>query len=310
MEYFWIVLPKMGGFLLLVLIGFLASRLGVVKKEALTSISGFLIKIVLPALVISLIWENHTTVFTLFHYGRIVLWQIGAYLLLALTGFLVSRVFKLPGSVRNVFCGCMVGGNFGFLVIPLIMALFAEAGGDKYIPICSVVDTTVVWTLGLLLFVGLSGKQENLWKKVVSTPIFISILIGMALTTFAVPVPALVMDVVTAVGETSYSWGLIYLGCSIGFMEFGGILRYKSVLLLAVCKLVAAPVAVYAIVSHFLPQTESLLLMLITGAPTMTSSSMLARQYNLNEDYASAAVVVTTLLCMATLPLLFLITAL
>ena len=169
MEYFWIVLPKMGGFLLLVLIGFLASRLGVVKKEALTSISGFLIKIVLPALV---------------------------------------------------------------------------------------------------------------------------------------------MDVVTAVGETSYSWGLIYLGCSIGFMEFGGILRYKSVLLLAVCKLVAAPVAVYAIVSHFLPQTESLLLMLITGAPTMTSSSMLARQYNLNEDYASAAVVVTTLLCMATLPLLFLITAL
>ena len=152
MEYFWIVLPKMGGFLLLVLIGFLASRLGVVKKEALTSISGFLIKIVLPALVISLIWENHTTMFTLFRYGRIVLWQIGAYLLLALTGFLVSRVFKLPGSVRNVFCGCMVGGNFGFLVIPLIMALFAETGGDKYIPICSVVDTIVVWTLGLLLF--------------------------------------------------------------------------------------------------------------------------------------------------------------
>ena len=309
MEYFWIVLPKMGGFLLLVLIGFLASRLGVVKREALTSISGFLIKIVLPALVVSLIWENHTTVFSLLYYGRIVLWQIGAYLLLACVGLLASRIFKLPGTVRNVFCGCMVGGNFGFLVIPLILALFEETGGDKYIPICSVVDTAVVWTLGLLLFLGRSGRRENICKKVVTTPIFISIFIGLALTTFSVPVPALVMDVVTAVGDTSYSWGLIYLGCSIGFMTFGGILRYRSVLLLAACKLVVVPVIVYVIASRFLPQMESLLLMLITGAPTMTSSSMLARQYKLNEDYASAAVVVTTLLCMVTLPLLFLNTA-
>ena len=131
MEYFWIVLPKMGGFLLLVLIGFLASRLGVVKREALTSISGFLIKIVLPALVVSLIWENHTTVFSLLYYGRIVLWQIGAYLLLACVGLLASRIFKLPGTVRNVFCGCMVGGNFGFLVIPLILALFEETEGTS-----------------------------------------------------------------------------------------------------------------------------------------------------------------------------------
>lgn len=310
MEYFWIVLPKMGGFLLLVLIGFMAARLGVVKKEAMPSISGFLIKVVLPALVISLIWENHTTVFSLIHYGRIVLWQIGAYLLLACTGILVSRIFKLPESIKNVYRGCMVGGNFGFLVIPLIMALFGEAGGDKYIPICSVVDTTVVWTLGLSLFLGRTGKKENPWKRVAGNPIFISILIGLVLTTFSIPVPSLITDVVTSVGDTSYSWGLIYLGCSIGLMEFGGILKYKSVLLLAASKLLVVPVIVYAIASRFLPQTESLLLMLITGAPSMTSSSMLASQYHLNEEYTSAAVVVTTLLCMVTLPLLFLITAL
>ena len=78
-----------------------------------------------------------------------------------------------------------------------------ETGGDKYIPICSVVDTAVVWTLGLLLFLGRSGRRENICKKVVTTPIFISILIGLALTTLSVPVPALVMDVVTAVGDTS-----------------------------------------------------------------------------------------------------------
>ena len=53
MNYMIAVLPKMCGFLLLVLIGFAASRTGIVKKEAMPSISGFLLKIALPALTIS-----------------------------------------------------------------------------------------------------------------------------------------------------------------------------------------------------------------------------------------------------------------
>ena len=42
MNYMIAILPKMAGFLLLVLIGFTASRIGVIKKEAMPSISGFL----------------------------------------------------------------------------------------------------------------------------------------------------------------------------------------------------------------------------------------------------------------------------
>lgn len=50
MNYMMAILPKMGGFLLLVLIGFTASRTGIIKKEAMPSISGFLLRIALPAL--------------------------------------------------------------------------------------------------------------------------------------------------------------------------------------------------------------------------------------------------------------------
>lgn len=308
MEYFWIVLPKMAGFLMLVCIGVIVTRLGIIKKEAMSSISGFLIKVVLPALTISLIWENQTTIFSMAGYGRIVIWQVVVYFFMAGMGILTGRIFSVPKHVRNVYHGCMVGGNYGFLVIPLIMALFAETGGNQYIPICSVVDTTVVWTLGFTLFTNGVGEKENPWKKIVLNPIFISILIGLFLTTCSIPVPSQIMDVISGVGNTSYSWGLIYLGCSIGFMEFRGILRYKSVLLLAMVKLLVVPMLVFLVSSRFLPQLESLLLMLISGAPSMTTSSMIARQYHLEEEYASSAVMVTTLLCMVTLPVLFLVT--
>ncbi len=37
----------------------------------------------------------------------------------------------------------------------------------------------------------------------------------------------------------------------------------------------------------------------------MTTSSMIAEQYHLDEEYASTAVVTTTLFCMLIIPLLF-----
>ena len=189
MNYMIAILPKMAGFLLLVLIGFTASRIGVIKKEAMPSISGFLLKIVLPALTISLIWENQTTFYTMARYGRMVIAQILMYFIMAAGGILGSRICHLSGTTSNVHRGCSVGGNYGFLVIPLIMTLFGDQGGNVYIPICSVIDTTLVWTLGFTLFTNGVGQKENPWKKIIMNPIFISIILGLCLTSFHIPVP-------------------------------------------------------------------------------------------------------------------------
>ena len=66
----------------------------------------------------------------------------------------------------------------------------------------------------------------------------------------------------------------------------------------------------YILTGPILPETERVVLMLIAGAPSMTTSCMIAGQYGLDEDYASTAVFVTTICCMVTIPLLFLTSAL
>ena len=115
MNYMIAILPKMAGFLLLVLIGFTASRIGVIKKEAMSSISGFLLKIVLPALTISLIWENQTTFYTMARYGRMVIAQILMYFIMAAGGILGSRICHLSGTTSNVHRGCSVAVIMDFL---------------------------------------------------------------------------------------------------------------------------------------------------------------------------------------------------
>ena len=45
MNYMMAILPKMGGFLLLVLIGFTASRTGIIKKEAMPPFPDFYLRL-------------------------------------------------------------------------------------------------------------------------------------------------------------------------------------------------------------------------------------------------------------------------
>ena len=82
------------------------------------------------------------------------------------------------------------------------------------------------------------------------------------------------------------------------FVAWRGILRREGMASIAA-------LAVYLISRRFVPEYLSIFLMLVAGAPVMSTSCTICRQYALDEEYAAAAVYVTTLGCMASIPLLF-----
>lgn len=306
MEYFWLILPRLLSFLLLILIGVVAVRMKIVTKENLPVLSGLLLKIVLPLLTIDLLCERQITFADLLSFREMILWQMGLYLLLAGTGILCTWLMRMKYPQSNVHRGCMVGGNYAFVVIPLIYALFDGTYGTQYIPICSTVDTVVVWTLGLTLFTWTRGSKGAASFKKLWNPIIGSVIIGLCINSFSIPMPDMVMATISQVGGTSASWGLIYMGCSLCFIEKLSPGNLKRILVLAVAKLFLVPLLIYALASRFLPKTESIILMLIAAAPSMTTSVMIAKQYDLDVDYAAEAVSVTTIGCMVSVPLLFL----
>lgn len=310
MHYLMIILPKLLSFLLLIGLGYLISRLGLIRQEGLSSLSALLIRVVLPCLTVSLMHQRGTTFVSLFRCRQLVLWQLGGYLVLAAVGIGCTRLLGLKGTRANVHRGCMVGGNFAFVVIPMIMALYAGTEGEQYVPICSAVDTIVVWTLGLALFThGTGDRGEPLLKtlgKRLLNPIILAIVGMLVLNSLGIALPELVLELCGDIGNISYSLGLIYVGCSVFYLKKGSLSLLKPVSLILLTKLFLVPLLMYAAASRFLPETEAVILLLILGAPSMTTSVMIADQYQLDTDYAATAVFVTTLGCMVTLPLLFL----
>ncbi len=315
MDYFIIIAPKLVTFFLLIALGFLISKVGIFPQSCLPSISAFLLKVVLPCLTVSLLCERGTTWSDLADFHGIVIGQMLSYVLLALAGLLSVKLLRIRVvRTANVHIGCMIGDNYGFVVIPILMALYTPENGQQYIPICSAVDTLMVWTLGLYFFTRGIEKAGEPWYRILlkrlCNPILISIILILTLNSLSVTLPTPVLDVCTNVGNISYSLGMIYIGCSICFLKKGSLGCLKTLWLLVAAKLYLMPLLIYAVTGSFLTETERVVVMLIAGAPSMTTSCMIANEYSLDEDYASTAVFVTTICCMVTIPLLFLTSAL
>lgn len=191
------------------------------------------------------------------------------------------------------------------MVLPLAMALFT-AQEQSIIPIGSAVDTTVAWTLGLGIFTrGLERESLRGRIKRFFTPVLLSIILALTLNTLKLRLPECVLTPVRYIGQVSYSLGFIYVGASLYYMPKRLRGYARPLALLAAGRLVIAPLAVYLISRRFVPEYLSIFLMLVAGAPVMSTSCTICRQYALDEEYAAAAVFVTTLGCMASIPLLF-----
>ena len=74
-NYLLIILPKMISFALLLAIGFVCAWRGVLKDEGRSTLSGLLLSLVLPCLIVTLMHERGTTFAKLWNYRRFVLCQ-------------------------------------------------------------------------------------------------------------------------------------------------------------------------------------------------------------------------------------------
>lgn len=111
----------------------------------------------------------------------------------------------------------------------------------------------------------------------------------------------------SAIGPIS----MIILGMLMAGMNFKKILGYRRLWLVTALRLVGIPLAAVALLklsglAHLVPDGQTILLvsLLATCTPSASTITQMAQIYGKDADYASAINVVTTLLCIFTMPLM------
>jgi predicted permease len=124
---------------------------------------------------------------------------------------------------------------------------------------------------------------------------------------FSVELPYFIDYSIDKIGSTVSPISMIIVGAVLADVNIRKIFD-KSVLFVAVVRLILLPLMTIGIVSIFhLDATISGVALLLTAMPVGTTTALLAAKYQADVDFASKCVFVTTMLSLLTVPLLMLL---
>ena len=300
----FLLLKKIASMFLIVFAGWLLVKTGVVKTEDSKVISVIGLYLVTPCMVLS---AFHIDLTEEVKSGFFL--ALGASLIIYVVAIVVSALFGKIAKLESVEKASIVYTNSGNLIIPIVMSLFGKEW-VIYTTGYNILFNIFFWTHGRQI---ISGEKKIEWKKIVANPNFVSIFIGLIMLFSGVRLPALVMEAVDSVGAMVGPISMIITGMLIAGMDRKKIIGYKRIWIPTVLRLIVVPLIVIAVfkvtrIASLSANGETVVMIsFLAGASAAATSIVhMAQAFGSDHaaDYSAAISIVTTLLCILTMPLM------
>ena len=304
-----IIIYKIEMFVLIMLLGVLAAKLGILKKEGLSTLSGLLVKVTFPCLGFALIYDADTSFADFAANWKFVIFELLLSAVLLLLGVLSMKLMHLPNSTRQIHIIQTMFGNQGFMNIPILLSIFTNGEASVYIAIFTLVDQILLWSLGVVIMSSSDPANQNVLSyntiKKIFNPMNVCMIAAVFLTTFHIRLPEVFSSTISSVGNVSFNLALIFLGATLSYISLKNMEYIYDYFFLVIVKMILIPVGVAILVSHFLTPTETTILTLMACMPAMSAIPMMAENYHSDAEFASKTCFVMTLCSIFTIPLVF-----
>jgi predicted permease len=292
-------------FFALIGLGLGAARLGFFPAEA----TGYLTKFVFYFALTAMLFNFSANL------GISEIWQprvIAAYLLACLTVYLAVMIiaFLRRATLREatIEAQCGIIGNTGFMGLPML-ALLLGPESVPYMLIILSVDLVVFSSL-FTMMITLAGQGQidralplKLLGAVARNPMVAAMVLGLAWASTGFGLPAAVNDTLTLLGAAATPGALFAIGASLADkrVERLGIVSWLTLVKLGLHPLV---VAIFALVVFQLDPIAAAVLIAAASLPVAGNVFILAQHYNAGPARVSATILVSTLISMATIPVI------
>ncbi len=284
-----------------IVVGVYVKRKGLITKENQNKYIDFVLQILMPCMIFSS-FQQKLTSDVLIKVGTIT----GIAFAIAMMALLLGKILyrKYPFSKRSIMQYGTVVNNAGFAGLPLAGEVLGELG-LFYASFFLIPNRIFMWSVGISLFEKTDAKTK--WKNVLLNPNIIAVELGLLRCLFSVELPYFIDYSIDKIGSTVSPISMIIVGAVLADVNIRKIFD-KSVLFVAVVRLILLPLMTIGIVSIFhLDATISGVALLLTAMPVGTTTALLAAKYQADVDFASKCVFVTTMLSLLTVPLLMLL---
>lgn len=282
----------------LMLLGLLLSRRGMINEQGSRDLSNVLLYAVIPCVILRSYMSEFSTE---------KLRAMGLSALIAVIAFAASIAvaYLTCGTRHRIENFAVAFGNAGFIGIPLVTAVFGPEAAF-YVVSFSTFANLLQWTYGIVI---ISGKKETMnLRMVFVNPVFISMVIGIALFVLQPTLPTVVTGTIGYIADGNTVLAMIILGYYLSKVQLRGLFADVRLYLFSALRLLVVPAVTILV---FLPfpfaRGEITLTTLIAAAtPIASSTAIFAQKFDQDYRRAVSYVCLSTILSVATLPLVML----
>lgn len=288
----------------LVVVGYVAGKLGYLGGDFDRQLSRLVINITCPALILSsaMTGELPDRRFIL----PLLLISLITYLILTGAAFLLPRYLTKKKDDEGTIGFALMFGNVGFMGYPVVASIFGHEA-VFYAAVLNVVNTFAVFTVGTILITGRSDVEQKRFEKKVlySTPMLAAYL-TMAIVALEINnIPEAVSQPLTMLGNITVPAALLIIGSSMSNLSLRTMLGNTTVYATTLFRLAILPIGIHFLMgalgfSHFVVNINTL----VIAMPVATYGTILCLKYQKDTTMITEVTFITTLLSMISIPLL------
>lgn len=282
----------------LLAVGFLMKKLGLLGKDLASGINKLIFNLFIPVLIFkNIIDADLQTAFS----WRMLGYSIAGSTAVFLLAMLIIPHIEHDNRRRGAIAVAMFRSNFIIYGMPFVTGLYGDTAGAMLSMLTAlVVPLASAYSVFALEYYH-TGKPQarDIVKNVVKNPYIISSILGFLVLLAGWKLPRAIYSPISSIAQVASPLALIVLGST---FEFSNISAYKTyIFTCSAARLVLVPgIFVTLAIALGFRNAELVTLMALFATPPATSSYVLTRQLGGDDELMSQLVVFITLISIGT----------
>lgn len=300
---FQIVLNQVFILFIILIIGFVAGKTGIIAGGAPKKLSELLLYVTNPMLVLGSFFfeysaEKMRNALLVFLYGS------GFFLFCILVSAILYKNYD--SKVKPILRFTAVFPNCGFMGLPMMKALYGDEGvflGSFFVGAFNL----FVWTFGLAMFSEIKGKDgiRGSLKNAFLNPALVALYVGVVVFVLQIPVPGAVKQALKYVGDMTLPLSMLIIGALISTAKVRTLLNDFKVYYASAVRLILLPLAAYGILSLVgAPKMVTAIISTAAAMPIAANTTIFAEMFDKDSVFASKVVTLSTILSVVTAPMI------
>lgn len=287
-----------GVLFLLMLLGFLLKKKGMINEGNKGLLSDLVINVTLPASIIKAFQIEFNR--EILQSGLVIFLvavgiQLGSYLLAAVL------YQKVETGHKKVLQYATICSNAGILGNPIAEGIFGSLG-LLYASFYLIPQRTFMWSMGLTYFTE-APDRKSLVKKIATHPCILAVVFGIIIMVFQIPLPGVIDQTVKSLAGANTAVSMLFIGSILTGVRFADLWTPLTIYY-NIVRLFLVPLLVWlCLLPLGLDELVTGVSVVLAAMPAASVTAIMASKYHCDEVFATKCVVSTTILSMITIPL-------